>query len=70
MGVFEHFPYTNFHDLNLDWILRIIKELDTEVNSFIEQNVLTYADPIDWNITTQYAKNTVVVENITTVDEE
>lgn len=64
MGVFEQFPYTNFHDLNLDWVLRIIKALDSEVNSFIEQNVLTYANPIDWNITTQYAKNTVVVDPV------
>ena len=23
---FEHFPYTNFHDLNLDWIIQKIKE--------------------------------------------
>lgn len=23
---FEHFPYTNFHDLNLDWIIKKIKE--------------------------------------------
>lgn len=27
MALFEHFPYTNFHDLNLDWILRTVKEL-------------------------------------------
>ena len=26
MGVFEQFPYTNFHDLNLDWILKVVKE--------------------------------------------
>lgn len=25
MGVFEQFPYTNFHDLNLDWILKVVK---------------------------------------------
>lgn len=23
---FEHFPYTNFHDLNLDWIIQKLKE--------------------------------------------
>lgn len=27
MGLFEHFPYTNFHDLNLDWIIKTLKEL-------------------------------------------
>ena len=28
MGLFgENFPYTNFHDLNLDWILQKMKEV-------------------------------------------
>lgn len=61
MGLFENFPYTNFHELNLDWILSTIKELDSRIDEFVQNNVLTYADPIQWNITTQYAKNTVVV---------
>lgn len=26
MGLFEKFPYTNFHDLNLDWILEVMKD--------------------------------------------
>lgn len=29
MGVFEHFPYTNFHNLNLDWLLQTMKEGET-----------------------------------------
>ena len=61
MGIFENFPYTNFHELNLDWILSTIKKLDSEIDEFVQTNVLTYAEPIQWNITTQYAKNTVVV---------
>lgn len=28
MGMFEHFPYTNFHDLNLDWLLKKVKEIE------------------------------------------
>ena len=27
MGLFEHFPYTNFHELNLSWLLRDLKAL-------------------------------------------
>ena len=23
--IFEDFPYTNFHELNIDWLLEIIK---------------------------------------------
>ncbi len=26
MGLFDHFPYTNFHELNLEWILCHFKE--------------------------------------------
>ena len=26
MGVFEQFPYANFHELNLDWVLKKVKE--------------------------------------------
>jgi hypothetical protein len=31
MNLFEHFPYTNFHDLNLDWLLKKVKELVDKV---------------------------------------
>ncbi len=29
MGLFEHLPYTNFHDLNLNWIIGKIKNVET-----------------------------------------
>lgn len=31
MGFFDQFPYTNFHDLNLDWMIEKIKELEARV---------------------------------------
>lgn len=31
MGLFDHFPYTNFHELNLDWILKQYQELTAKV---------------------------------------
>ena len=34
MGAFEKFPYTNFHDLNLDWFLAEFKKLQDEWDSF------------------------------------
>lgn len=34
MGAFEHFPYTNFHDLNLDWIIDKIREWEQSVKNF------------------------------------
>ena len=62
MGIFEQFPYTNFHDLNLDWILHAIRSMDKKLDEFVASNVLSYADPIQWDIETQYAKNTVVID--------
>lgn len=36
MGFLDNFPYTNFHELNLDWILNKLKELATEWSSYYE----------------------------------
>ena len=36
MGVFEHFPYANFHNLNLDWILEHFKEFNAALDSLEE----------------------------------
>lgn len=47
MGLFEHFPYTNFHDLNLDWILRTVKELYNKVSEqsdWIEEHQKEYEE--------------------------
>lgn len=62
MGVFEHFPYTNFHDLNLDWVVQELEKLTTDVRDFISINAIKYANPIQWDITSQYEKNTVVLD--------
>ena len=43
MGLFEQFPYSNFHELNLDWVLARIKELDEKVDS-IEDRILKEAN--------------------------
>lgn len=63
MGLFENFPYANFHELNLDWILHELKELETEITNFVAINSVKYANPIIWNITSQYETNTVVLDN-------
>ena len=62
MGLFDTFPYTNFHELNLDWILRMLKEIDKTMSEFVAINALKYADPIQWDITSQYEKNTIVID--------
>lgn len=62
MGLFDQFPYTNFHELNLMWILEALKEIKTTTEQFVAINSLKYADPIQWNITSQYEKNTIVID--------
>lgn len=34
MGIFRQFPYTNFHELNLDWLLDKMKTLGIDVEAF------------------------------------
>lgn len=65
MGMFDHFPYTNFHELNLDWILQALKEIEVTMDQFVSLNMIKYADPIQWDITRQYSKNTIVIDPVT-----
>lgn len=55
-------PYTDFHNLNLDWILETLKKQDAAIADFISLNSITYADPLHWDITRQYPKNQVVLD--------
>ena len=31
--IFDQFPYTNFHELNIDWLLEVIKDLDERITA-------------------------------------
>lgn len=61
MGAFEHFPYTNFHDLNLDWIVDKIREWEKSVKDFETKfaNIETDWSEIekDWATINQEWKN-------------
>lgn len=59
---FHDYPFTDFHELNTSWMLEKIKEINTKVDNFITLNSLVFADPLQWDITTNYATNTIVVD--------
>lgn len=63
--MFNQYPYLNLNDFNLDYILKAIKEMRYEVTNFVSINAIKYADPIQWNITSQYEKNTIVIDPVT-----
>lgn len=63
--MFNQYPYLNLNDLNLDYILKAIKEMRYEVTNFVSINAIKYANPIQWNITSQYEKNTIVIDPVT-----
>lgn len=37
MGLFEHFPYSNFHELNLDWWLNAMRQLEERIEALEER---------------------------------
>lgn len=63
MGIFSKYPYTDFNNLNLDWILQRMREVEAELQRYLDNAVITFADPITWDITEQYTALTVVVDS-------
>lgn len=59
-GFLNQFPYSDFHEMNLDWIIREVKRLHNEMGEFTAINKITLANPINWNITSQYPAYVIV----------
>lgn len=55
------YPYTDFHELNLDWILEEIKKLHEDMDEFEALNQITFDGA--WDITKQYPAWTIVNDN-------
>lgn len=55
---FDKYPYTDFHELNLDWILNKVKETDKKVDDFTVFNTLTWAG--EWDASKSYVKWSIV----------
>ena len=61
MGLFDSFPLSNAYSVNLDWIMRKIKELEKYVSDYTAVNNVSYAGV--WDITKQYPKWALVTDN-------
>ena len=52
------YPYSDIHELNLDWILKTVKGLEGEMSEFTAANKIKYGGA--WDISKQYEAWTVV----------
>ena len=58
---FKNYPNQNDEILNLDFVIKQVENLKAAYEAFLAANSLTFADPILWDITKQYSKNTIVL---------
>lgn len=59
----SRYNYTDFHELNIDWLIAHVKLLEDLMEDFVTLNSITYADPVEWSIDRQYSKNVVVLDS-------
>ena len=61
MGFVNQFPYSDFHEMNLDWIIAAVKNLQNQMGDFEAVNTVEFKG--QWDITQQYAKWSIVTDN-------
>ena len=57
---YNKYPYTGFHELNLDWVIGEMKKLNESFAEFSSINEIKFADPMEWSVLAEYAIHTVV----------
>ena len=60
MGFVNQFPYSDFHEMNLDWIIAAVKNLQNQMGDFEAVNTVEFKG--QWDITQQYAKWSIVTD--------
>ena len=58
---FNGYPYTNYHEMNLDWIVSQITNLSETMKNFVITNKIKFANPIEWDSTILYDESTIVL---------
>ena len=56
------YPYTDFHEMNLDFLLQSMDALKKAFKDFTASNSLIFAEPLQHDLTESYAKNTIVLD--------
>lgn len=56
--IWNEYPYTDAHELNLDWIIKIIKKVEHVVDDFTVFNTMTWAG--SWDASKSYVKWSIV----------
>ncbi|MBQ0139414.1 MAG: hypothetical protein KBT36_08965 [Kurthia sp.] len=44
--MFNKYPYSDFHEMNLDWVISKVKELDQKVNGNLEKLIREQLDKL------------------------
>lgn len=62
-GFWNKYPGTDLHEIDLQYVLMQLLQMRKDMQEVVDSQAITFADPINWDITSQYPANQVVLDS-------
>lgn len=68
MGMFDKYPYTDFHELNLDWLIKTVRDMEYKIDDGLKDYIREAIDRLLIDVMYNEATETLIIREEVTVN--
>lgn len=68
MGMFDKYPYTDFHELNLDWLIKTVRDMEYKMDDGFKKYIREAIDSLFIDVMYNETTETLIIREEVTVN--